>query len=99
MSNKVLVTDSLFIKDKHVKLLEAAGYEVERLDKPSATEEELCDAVRGKVGYILGGIEKVTDKVIESADGLKAIVFTGTGWQGFIPGHDLATKRGILCRK
>lgn len=95
MSNKILVTDSLFIFDEHVKQLEAAGYEVERLDKPNATEDELCQAIKGKVGYILGGIEKITDKVIESADELKAIVFTGADWQSFIPGWDLATKKGI----
>jgi phosphoglycerate dehydrogenase-like enzyme len=95
MSNKILVTDSLFIFDEHVKKLEDAGYEVERLDKPQASEDELCEAVKGKVGYILGGIEKVTDRVIESADELKAIVFTGADWQGFIPGWKLATEKGI----
>jgi phosphoglycerate dehydrogenase-like enzyme len=95
MSNKILVTDSLFIFDEHVMKLQDAGYEVERLDKPQASEEELCQAVKGKVGYILGGIEKITDKVIESADELKAIVFTGADWQGFIPGWKLATEKGI----
>jgi phosphoglycerate dehydrogenase-like enzyme len=95
MSNKILVTDSLFIFDEHVNKLQDAGYEVERLNKPQATEEELCQAVKGKVGYVLGGIEKITDKVIESADELKAIVFTGADWQGFIPGWKLATERGI----
>lgn len=95
MSGKILVTDSLFIFDEHVKKLEDAGYEVERLDKPEATEAELCEAVKGKVGYILGGIEKITDKVIESADELKAIAFTGTDYAGFIPGYELATKKGI----
>src|SRR5436190_9375955 len=95
MSNKILVTDSLFIFDEHVKKLEAAGYEVERLNKPKATEDELCKAVKGKVGYILGGIEKITDKVIESADELKVIAFTGADWQGFMPGWRAATKKGI----
>ncbi len=95
MSKKILITDSLFILDKHVKKLKDAGFEVERLDKPEATEAELCEAVKGKAGYIIGGIEKVTDKVIESSDQLKAIVFTGTGWDGFIPGHKLATEKGI----
>ncbi|MDB5160820.1 MAG: hypothetical protein JWO96_200 [Candidatus Saccharibacteria bacterium] len=52
-------------------------------------------ALSGKVGYILGGIEKVTDKVLESADELKAIVFTGTAYKGFIPGWELAAKKGI----
>ena len=95
MSNKILVTDSLFIFDEHVEQLKAAGFEVERLDKPQATEEELCKAVKGKVGYILGGIEKVTDKVINTADELKAIIFTGADWAGFIPGHEVATKKEI----
>lgn len=95
MSKKILITDSLFILNKHVKKLEDAGFEVERLDKPEATEDELCKAVKDKDGYILGGVEKVTDKVIESGDILKAIVFTGTGWDGFITGHELATKKGI----
>lgn len=73
-----------------------AGFEVERLDKPQATEAELCEAVKGKVGYILGGIEKVTDKVVESADELKAIVFAGADWAGFIPGYKKAKQKGIV---
>lgn len=95
MSNKILVTDSLFIFDEHVKQLEAAGYEVERLDKPQATEDELCTALKGKVGYILGGVEKVTDKAIDAADELKAIVFTGIGYKAFIPSWQYATEKGI----
>lgn len=95
MSGKILVTDSLFIFDEHVKKLKAAGYEVERLDKPDASEEELCEAIKGKVGYILGGIEKVTDKVIESADKLKVIAVTATAYDGFVPAINLATKKGI----
>jgi D-3-phosphoglycerate dehydrogenase / 2-oxoglutarate reductase len=95
MNGKILVTDSLFIFDEHIQELADAGYEVVRLDKPQATEEELCQAVQGKVGYILGGIERVTDKVIEAADQLKAIAFTGADWQVFIPGNKLATEKGI----
>ncbi len=95
MSNKVLVTDSLFIKEKHVKKLEDAGFEVERLDVPKATEDELIEALKGKVGYIIGGVEKVTDKVFGSIDKLKAVVFTGTAVYDFITGYDMATKKGI----
>jgi D-3-phosphoglycerate dehydrogenase len=95
MSNKILVTDSLFILDEHVKKLEESSYEVVRLDKPQASEEELCQAIKGKTGYILGGIEKVTDKVIDAADSLKAIVFTGIDYKNFIPGWEATTKRGI----
>ncbi len=96
MKGKVLVTDSLFIFPEHVKQLEDAGYEVERLDKPDASEDELREAVKGKVGYILGGIEKVTTAVIEASDELKAIVFTGIGYQSFIPGWEAAFKKDIL---
>ena len=91
----ILITDSLFIFPEHEEKLRAAGFELNRLDKPKATEEELIEAVKGKHGYILGGIEHVTDKVIESADILEAICFTGSDWQHFIPGYELATEKGI----
>lgn len=91
----ILVTDSLFIFDEHIAKLREAGYEVVRLDKPEATEEELCEAVKGKAGYILGGIEHITEKVIISADKLEVITFTGADWASFIPAHNAATKEGI----
>ncbi|MHB8651943.1 MAG: hypothetical protein ACYC8S_02295 [Minisyncoccota bacterium] len=87
MSKTILVTDSLFVFPEHEKVLRDAGYEIERLDKPIATEEELMKAVKGKVGYILGGIEKVTNRVVEEADELKAIVFTGSDWKQFMSQH------------
>src|ERR1700722_10472045 len=95
MTKKILVTDSLFIFDTHVKQLEAAGFGVERLDKPSASEGELIAALNGKHGYILGGIEQVTKPVIDGAKDLEAIAFTGSGYTEFIPAHEEATRRGI----
>ncbi len=95
MSKTILITDSLFIFPEHEEILKRAGYEIKRLDKPAATEDELVEAVKGKIGYILGGIEKITDKVIEAADELKVIVFTGSDWRQFIPGHALAASKGI----
>ena len=92
---KILITDSLFIFPEHEKMLTDAGYEIERLDKPEATEDELIAAVKGKAGYILGGIEEITDKVIDAADELKAIAFTGADWRHFIPGYKRATEKGI----
>jgi len=92
----ILITDSLFILTKHEKLIKNAGFEIERIDNPKLTEDELCTAIKGKVGYILGGIEIVTNKVIENADKLKAIVFTGTGYTEFITAHKEATEKGIL---
>lgn len=95
MKGKILVTDTLFITDEHVKRIEDAGYEVERLDKANASEDELIAALKGKVGYILGGIEKVTDKVIEVSDELKVIAFTGADWQALITGWETAKEKNV----
>lgn len=92
---KILVTDTLFIFDEHVKKLEDAGYEVARLEKPNASEDELCEAIKDKVGYILGGVEYATDRVFVESDKLKAIVFTGTGFKGHISGWQTAMRKGI----
>lgn len=95
MKGTILITDTLFIFPEHEKLIKAAGYDIERLDTPTATEEQLIEKIKGKVGYILGGIEHVTDKVINAADALKVICFTGSDWRSFIPAHAAATKKGI----
>jgi len=92
---KLLITDSMFIFPEHEKRLQEAGFEIERLDKPEATEAELIEAIRGKDAYILGGIEKVTAPVIAAADKLKIIALTGTVWQFFIPAWQEATSKGI----
>jgi len=94
--NTILITDSLFILSRHEKLIKTAGFEIHRIDNPKLSEDELCDAITGKVGYILGGVETVTKKVVESADQLKAIAFTGAGYTEFIPANKEATKKGIL---
>lgn len=95
MKGKILITDSLFVLKEHEGQIINAGYEIERLDKPEATEDELVQAIKGKVGYVLGGIEKLTNKIIDSADNLKAIVFTGIGYKGFIPNWEYVTQKGI----
>jgi D-3-phosphoglycerate dehydrogenase len=91
----ILITDSLFIHPEHEEKLRVAGFEIERLDKPQATEEELIKAIKGKDGYILGGIETLTNKIIDEADNLKVIVFTGIGYKDFIPNHEYVTSKGI----
>jgi|GEM_PF-729962 len=95
IKGKILVTDTLFILDEHVQQLENAGYEVIRNEKPDLNENELIEALNGIDGYILGGIEYMTDVVVEASDQLKAVVFTGTGYQGHIPGYKTAESRGI----
>lgn len=91
----ILITDSLFISQKHEQKIRDAGFNVERLDKPKATEKEIIEALKDKDGYILGGIETLTDKIIDSAENLKAIVFTGIGYKDFIPNHEYVTRKGI----
>ena len=91
----VLITDSLFFFKEHEQLLKAAGYDFERLDKPDATEEELIAAVKGKVGYLFGGIERVTQKVIDAADELKVIAVAAIDTHVFIPAQQYATEKGI----
>jgi lactate dehydrogenase-like 2-hydroxyacid dehydrogenase len=91
----ILITDSLFILPEHEEKLRGAGFEIERLDKPKATEEEIINAIKGKEGYILGGVETLTDKIIDEADSLKAIVFTGIGYKDFIQNHEYVTSKGI----
>ncbi|MCC2632044.1 MAG: 3-phosphoglycerate dehydrogenase, partial [Patescibacteria group bacterium] len=93
--NKILVTDSLFIHEQHVARLLEAGYEVERLNEVKASEDQLVEAIKGKVGYILGGIEKVTQRVIDAADELKVISFTGIGVKDFVPAWEYAASKGI----
>ena len=92
---KILITDSLFIHQEHEEKLREAGFEIERLDKPEATEEELIKAIKGKDGYILCGIETLTNKIIDEADNLKVIVFTGIGYKDFIPNYEYVTSKGI----
>jgi len=58
VKGKVLVTGTLFIEDKHLKQIEAAGYEVERLEKADATEEELITALDGKSAISLAVSKK-----------------------------------------
>lgn len=95
MKGKILITDSLFIFPEHEKMLTDAGYEIERIDVPKPTEEQLIEGVKGKVGYLLGGLDSVTEKVIDAADELKAISFCGIGYKDFIPAWEYATKKGI----
>jgi phosphoglycerate dehydrogenase-like enzyme len=91
----VLVTDELFVSPKNWEDLRHAGLRPERLRKVDATEDELITWLQGKRGYILGGIERVTPRVLEACPKLEAIAFTGAGYREFITGHIEATRQGI----
>ncbi|MDN5274449.1 MAG: D-isomer specific 2-hydroxyacid dehydrogenase family protein [Candidatus Saccharibacteria bacterium] len=95
MKPKILITDTLFITKADEQKMLDAGFEIERIEDPGMDNVLLREALKDKTGYIIGGTESVTDEVIESADNLKVITFTGADWAHFIPGHELATKKGI----
>ena len=92
----ILITDTLFVEPggaEERRLLEA-GHALTRIDH-TPDERELTDALQGKAGYILGGVEHVTERVIEATDSLQAIAFAGSGYTEFIPAWEFATSRGI----
>lgn len=95
MKKKLLITDSFFVPEGHKERLRDAGYEVVHLDKVKASEEELIDALKGVSVYIIGGTEEVNDRVIDSADTLETIIFTGVDYQKFVPGSAKAVEKGI----
>lgn len=76
--------------------MQEIGLQVERLDQHQASEEDLIEALQGKIGYIVGGSEDITANVIEQATELKAIALTHDDWQAAIPAYAEATQKGIL---
>jgi phosphoglycerate dehydrogenase-like enzyme len=95
MTKKLLITDTFYVFDNHVSRLQAAGYEVIRLDKSAATEAELIEALKGVSVYIIGGIEQVTAAVIDSVTSLEAILFPGVDYEKYIPAAEAARQKGI----
>jgi D-3-phosphoglycerate dehydrogenase len=95
MTKKLLVTDSFFITNNQIDDLRVFGYEIVHLDKPQATEDELIEAIQGVSVYILGGIEQVSQPIIDAADKLEAIVFPGVDYDKFMPAADYAKSKGI----
>ena len=82
MLEKVLVTGTS-IRPELLKPLEEAGLEVV-LRPDDMNEEQLVDSLQGCSGYILGGQEKVTKRVLRKCPELKTIAFYGMGYSLFI---------------
>ena len=95
MPEKILVTHTLMVKEQHEQQLHDAGFDIFRYKELEASEEKLCELVSEVDGYILGGLERVTEKVIDSAPKLRAICTTAASWKSFIPAYEYATQKGI----
>lgn len=93
---QILVTGDVLAKST---VREFQQHNVAVINKPAnLTENTLADTIKDVDGYILGGSEKVTGRVINAAKKLKIIVFWGTQPQAFFTSDaiDEMKKRGII---
>ena len=90
---KILFTASPYFEQR-IDNLKIDGFEFIK-QQPDLTEDELIKALVGMDGYILGGNEIATRKVIESTKNLKVIAFCGIGYQSFMD-VQAATEKGIV---
>ncbi|MCL6472565.1 MAG: hydroxyacid dehydrogenase [Firmicutes bacterium] len=92
---QVLVTGDVLV-DKVVREFEE--HDIAVIKKPATlNENELIEAVKNVDGYILGGNEKVTGRVVDAANKLRIIVFWGAQPSTFFTSDamDKMKKRGI----
>lgn len=90
---KILFTGNT-LSENQLDELKKKGFLIkpQRID---LSENELIEELRDCDGYILGGEEIATAKVIESAKNLKVIGFYGAGYERYVD-TATATKRGII---
>jgi phosphoglycerate dehydrogenase-like enzyme len=92
----LLVTGSDFLLGRWEADLEA-HFAVTRVPELALSEDELIRwlDVTGAAGYVLGGVERVTEKVFQASPNLRFLVFTGTAIEEFVPGIQYAWTKGI----
>jgi len=78
---KVLFTNCSF-SEEEIKNLKDQNIEIIP-GKSDFTEDELINALKDCDGYVVGGADRATKRVIESTN-LKIIVFYGSGYQDYI---------------
>lgn len=88
MARRILVTGHTLTAGA-VEQLTQYGFEVERVPG-DLTEEALIGRLRGAWGYVLGGSERASGRILAAATGLRVLCFLGTGYQTFI---DVAAAR------
>jgi len=97
---KILIVASGFVQQslRPIEILEEAGFAVERREYGLAglnqDEEEFCRIIKGADVVVVTGMDKVTRRVIASADRLKMIAIRSSGFEG----TDLAaaTEHGVV---
>ncbi|MEK7504583.1 MAG: NAD(P)-dependent oxidoreductase [Patescibacteria group bacterium] len=92
-NHKVIFTGCPF-SDETIRFLWDSGIEI--IKQPdNLSEEELIKALsEGIEGYVLGGYEIATQKVIESTSSLKIMSFLGAGYENYLD-VKAATSKGI----
>lgn len=78
---KVLFTSNAF-SDKDVSFLKTKGIEIVSASGDLG-EDALIEHLQECHGYIIGGADKATEKVIKSSN-LEFINFYGTGWENYV---------------
>jgi glyoxylate reductase len=90
--HKVLFTGNTLSKED-IDRLKSKGLLIEP-GPIDFTEDQLIEALQGAEGYIMGGEERATRKVIGSAPDLRIIAFYGAGYERYVD-VEAATSRGI----
>ena len=95
---KILITTSSFdLETPEIKVLEAAGYEIIlNPHRRRLTEDEAAELLTPDITGMIAGVEPLTRKVIEGAQGLKVISRCGTGLDSV--DMEAAAARGIEVR-
>lgn len=89
---KVLFTQCTF-SDDEIKSLKSKGIEIIKAPGDLG-EEELIRKLKGCWGYVIGGADKATKKVIQSSN-LEIINFYGTGYENYVD-VAVASQKGIV---
>jgi lactate dehydrogenase-like 2-hydroxyacid dehydrogenase len=92
MPLQVLVSGRTF-EQEFLELLRKQGYEVE-FHPEHLAESDLCELIRGKDAFILGGVEFVSAKTIESGSNLKVIAVAAVGYESYVD-VQAASNKGI----
>lgn len=89
---KILFTGCAF-SDEEIKKLKKQDIDIVKADG-DLNEAELIKELQGCQGYIMGGTDKATKKVIESTN-LEIIIFYGTGYENYVD-VKTASKNNII---